>query len=158
MGDVSSTTSQAIQVLDTFIAALRDEVAAAKSGKGDSITLLTDGCRMKQGADHAIYTFPIDRPVAVSDDVPVELDVGGYRYKGSVLYINGDELVLVINTHEDLLCRVGSQNTETNLNKWNLRSGGFDIVASSSALFTLPRAGLAARPWIRSDGLGPACF
>ncbi|HEV2357495.1 MAG TPA: hypothetical protein VGZ23_07790 [bacterium] len=70
-------------MLDAFVVAVRDEVAAAKSAKGDSITTLTDGRRTQHGADHATYTFLKERSVAASDDVPVELEVGGRGYKGS---------------------------------------------------------------------------
>ena len=115
LGDVPPMILQAAELLDAFIAALRDEVAAAKSAKGDSITSLTDGRRTQQGADHATYTFLMERSVTASDDVPVELEVGGRRYKGSVLYVNGDELVLVVNTTQDLGAEIAHAGLVTNL-------------------------------------------
>jgi hypothetical protein len=115
LGDVPPTTSRAEQLLDAFIAALRDEVAAAKSAKGDSITSLTDGRRTQHGADYATYTFLMERSVAASDDVPVELEVGGRRYKGSVLYVNGDEVVLVVTTTQDLGAEIAHAGLVSNL-------------------------------------------
>jgi hypothetical protein len=112
---VPPATSQTEQLLDAFIAALRDEVAAAKSAKGDSITSLTDGRRTQHGADYATYTFLMERSVAASDDVPVELEVGGRRYKGSVLYVNGDELVLVVTTTQDLGSEIAHAGLVSNL-------------------------------------------
>jgi hypothetical protein len=112
---VPPITPQATELLDAFIAALRDEVAAAKSSKGDSITSLTDGRRTQHGADYATYTFLMERSVAASDDVPVELEVGGRRYKGSVLYVNGDELVLVVNTTQDLGAEIAHAGLVSNL-------------------------------------------
>ncbi|HXQ64100.1 MAG TPA: AAA domain-containing protein, partial [Steroidobacteraceae bacterium] len=106
-----TSISQATQLLEAFVGALRDEIAAAKSAKGDSVTSLTDGRRTQQGSDHAIYTFLMERPVAASDDVPVELEVGGRRYKGSVLYANGEELVLIVHSRQDL----GSEITHAGL-------------------------------------------
>ncbi|HLJ58902.1 MAG TPA: AAA domain-containing protein [bacterium] len=107
--------TQIDKLLDAFIAALRDEITAAKSAKGDSITSLSDGRRTQRGADHSAYTFLMDRSVAASDDVPVELDVGGRRYKGSVLYINGDEIAVVVNTTEDLGHEISHAGLVSNL-------------------------------------------
>jgi hypothetical protein len=85
---VPPTTSQAEQLLDAFIAALRDD-AAAKSAKGDSITSLTDGRRTQHNADYATYTFLMERCVAASDDVPVELEVGGRRRNEGASVLRG---------------------------------------------------------------------
>src|SRR5579864_2337280 len=57
----------------------------------------------------------MERSVAASDDVPVELEVGGRRYKGSVLYVNSDELVLVVSTTQDLGAEIAHAGLVSNL-------------------------------------------
>jgi len=106
---------RATELLDAFTAALRDEIAAAKSAKGDAISSLTDGRRIQRNANTATYAFLMDRSGAVSDDVPVELDVGGRRYKGTILYVNGDELALAVSTNQDLGMEIAHAGLISNL-------------------------------------------
>ena len=89
-------------ILDALMAALRDEITAAKTLRGDTTTAMSDGHRTMQGSDSSMYTFLVDRSLMASDDTPVEVEVRGRRYPGSVISLIGDEITVNIESPEDL--------------------------------------------------------
>lgn len=93
---------RAIALIDAFLAALKDEAAAARSQRGESITSLSDGRLLGRTPEEASYSFLLDHPVAAMDDAPVEIEVYRVRYPGKVVYSTSEEIVVAIETADDL--------------------------------------------------------
>jgi ssDNA-binding Zn-finger/Zn-ribbon topoisomerase 1 len=89
-------------LVDAFLAALRDEIAAARSHKGETVTSLSEGALLRRDGSDALYAFMLDHPVGAADDTPVQVEIGGLRYTGTVLQADSTQIVIALSGAEDL--------------------------------------------------------
>lgn len=93
---------RALALIDAFLVALRDEAAAARSQRGESVTPLSDGRLLDRTPQEASYSFLLDHPIAIMDDAPVEMEVYGVRYPGKVVSSTSEELIVALETTDTL--------------------------------------------------------
>lgn len=79
-----------------FIQALAEEIEAIKQGRGGSIITLYDGAFVRREGPFCVYVFSTESPLIVMDDAPAEVEVGGERYSGQIISVQGSEVAVGI--------------------------------------------------------------
>jgi hypothetical protein len=75
-----------------FIQALAEEIEAIKQGKGGSIITVYDGAFIRREGPFFVYIFSTESPLIVMDDAPAEVEVGGERFSGQIVSVQGSEV------------------------------------------------------------------
>jgi broad-specificity NMP kinase len=83
-------------IIKEFILALDEEIAAIKKGKGGSIVKVFNGRFLREVSGLYVYVFNLENFLAVLDDSPAEIEVGGNRYPAQVLLAQGLEVEIGI--------------------------------------------------------------
>ena len=79
-----------------FIQALAEEIEAIKKGKGGSIITVYDGSFVRREGPFFIYLFTTESPLIVMDDAPAEVEIGGQRFPGQIISVQGSEVAVGI--------------------------------------------------------------
>jgi hypothetical protein len=79
-----------------FIQALAEEIEAIKQGKGGSIITVYDGSFIRREGPFCVYIFSTESPLIVMDDAPAEVEVGGERFSGQIISVQGSEVAVGI--------------------------------------------------------------
>lgn len=96
-----------------FMQAPSEEIEAVKKGKGGSIITVYDGSFVRREGPFYVYIFTTESPLIVMDDAPAEVEVGGQRYPGQVISVQGSEVAVGI--EHDLGESIGEARLITNL-------------------------------------------
>jgi len=83
-------------IINEFIIALDQEIAAIKKGKGGSIVKIFNGRFLREVSGLFVYVFNLENFLAVLDDSPAEIDIRGKRYPAQVLLTQGLEVEIGI--------------------------------------------------------------
>lgn len=83
-------------IINEFIIALDQEIAAIKKGKGGSIVKVFNGRFLREVSGLFVYVFNLENFLAVLDDSPAEIDIRGKRYPAQVLLTQGLEVEIGI--------------------------------------------------------------
>lgn len=83
-------------LIPEFIQALADEIEELKTGGGGSIVTVFDGHFIRQEGPLFVYVFTTESPLIVMDDAPAEVEVGGQRFEGQVISVQGSEVAVGI--------------------------------------------------------------
>ena len=83
-------------IINEFIIALDQEIAAIKKGKGGSIVKVFNGRFLREVSGLFVYVFNLENFLAVLDDSPAEIDIHGRRYPAQVLLTQGLEVEIGI--------------------------------------------------------------
>jgi hypothetical protein len=94
-GNCSLRPSEQALIRD-FIVALAEEIEAIKKRKGGSIITVYDGSFVRREGPFFIYVFTTESPLIVMDDAPAEVEVGGQRFAGLVISVQGSEVAVGI--------------------------------------------------------------
>lgn len=94
-----------------MVQALSDEIEAIKEGGGGREIPLQNGRKDGFVAGRFLYTFDLAFELAVPDDTPAQLKVGGDSYRVTVVSVDGFEVILAI--EEDLGPRVPTASLNT---------------------------------------------
>jgi hypothetical protein len=81
-------------IIPEFIQALADEIEKLKKGGGGSIITVFDGYFIRQEGPFYVYVFTTESPLIVMDDAPAEVEVGGQRFEGQVISVQGSEVAV----------------------------------------------------------------
>ena len=79
-----------------FIQALAEEIEAIKRGGGGSIITVYDGVFVRREGPFCVYLFSTESPLIVMDDAPAEVEVGGQRFPGQIISVQGSEVAVGI--------------------------------------------------------------
>ncbi len=79
-----------------FTQALAEEIEAIKQGKGGSIITVYDGAFIRREGPFFVYIFSTESPLIVMDDAPAEVEVGGERFSGQIVSVQGSEVAVGI--------------------------------------------------------------
>ncbi len=79
-----------------FVQALAEEIEAIKKGKGGSIITVYDGSFIRCEGPFCVYIFTTESPLIVMDDAPAEVEVGGQRFAGQIISVQGSEVAVGI--------------------------------------------------------------
>ncbi len=88
--------SNAKGLITEFIQALADEIEELKKGGGGSVITVFDGHFIRQEGPFFVYVFTTESPLIVMDDAPAEVEVGGQRFEGQVISVQGSEVAVGI--------------------------------------------------------------
>ena len=77
-----------------FIQALAEEIEAIKRGGGGSIITVFDGVFVRREGPFFVYLFSTESPLIVMDDAPAEVEVGGQRFPGQIISVQGSEVAV----------------------------------------------------------------
>ena len=86
-------------LIPEFIQALADEIEELKKGGGGSIITVFDGHLVRQEGPFFVYVFTTESPLIVMDDAPAEVEVGGQRFQGQVISVQGSEVAVGIESN-----------------------------------------------------------
>lgn len=79
-----------------FVQALAEEIEAIKKGKGGSIITVHDGSFVRRDGPFYVYIFHTESPLVIMDDAPAEVEVGGQRFAGQIISVQGSEVAVGI--------------------------------------------------------------
>lgn len=79
-----------------FMQALAEEIEAIKKGRGGSIITVYDGSFVRHEGPFFVYIFTTESPLIVMDDAPAEIEVGGERFAGQIISVQGSEVAVGI--------------------------------------------------------------
>jgi hypothetical protein len=79
-----------------FMQALAEEIEAIKKGRGGSIVTVYDGSFVRREGPFFVYIFTTESPLVVMDDAPAEVEVGGERFAGQIISVQGSEVAVGI--------------------------------------------------------------
>ena len=79
-----------------FIQALAEEIDAIKKGRGGSIIAVCDGVFVRREGPFFVYVFAAESPLIVMDDAPAEVEIGGQRFPGQIISVQGSEVAVGI--------------------------------------------------------------
>lgn len=79
-----------------FMQSLAEEIEAIKQGKGGSIITVYDGSFVRREGPFCVYIFTTESPLIVMDDAPAEVEIGGQRFSGQVISVQGSEVAVGI--------------------------------------------------------------
>ena len=96
-----------------FMQALSEEIEAIKKGGGGSIIIVYDGAFIRREGPFFVYVFTTESPLIVMDDAPAEIEVGGQRFGGQIISIQGSEIAVGI--EQDLGKTIAEARVITNL-------------------------------------------
>ncbi len=83
-------------IIDEFLHALDQEIAAVKKGKGGSGLKVLNGRFLREISGFFVYVFNLENFLAVVDDSPAEIEIEGKRCAGQVLLTRGLEVEIGI--------------------------------------------------------------
>lgn len=86
-------------VIDEFVLALNEEIAALKKGKGGTNVRVFNGQLVKQLPGMYIYRFHLENFLVAMDDTPGEIIVNGRRLNCQVITVQGLEVEVSIDQH-----------------------------------------------------------
>jgi len=111
-GKCSLPTSEQALIRE-FMQALAEEIEAIKKGKGGSIITVYDGSFVRREGPFFVYIFMTESPLIVMDDAPAEVEVGGQRFPGQIISVQGSEVAVGI--EHDFGKSIGEARLITNL-------------------------------------------
>jgi hypothetical protein len=79
-----------------FNTALDDEIAAIKRGRGGSVVAVHDGRFVRREGPFFVYVFSTESPLIVMDDAPTEVEIGGQKFSGQIISVQGSEVAVGI--------------------------------------------------------------
>jgi superfamily I DNA and/or RNA helicase len=103
-------------IINEFIIALDQEIAAIKKGKGGSVVKVFNGRFLREVSGLFVYVFNLENFLAVLDDSPAEIDIRGKRYPAQVLLTQGLEVEIGI----DQFCGQYIAEAKLQTNLWYL--------------------------------------
>lgn len=83
-------------LIHEFMQALTEEIEAIKKGRGGSIITVYDGSFVRREGPFFVYIFTTESPLIVMDDAPAEVEVGGRRFAGHIISVQGSEVAVGI--------------------------------------------------------------
>lgn len=83
-------------LIQEFIEALIQEIEALKKGRGGSSVTVVDGAFVRQDGPFYVYVFSTESPLIVMDDAPAEVEIGGNRFPGQIISVQGSEVAVGI--------------------------------------------------------------
>ena len=83
-------------IIQEFILALEQEIDAIKRGKGGSIVKVFNGRFLREVSGLFVYVFHLENFLAVLDDSPAEIRIGGNTFQAQVLSSQGLEVEIGI--------------------------------------------------------------
>ncbi len=111
-GKCSLPTSEQALIRE-FMQALAEEIEAIKKGRGGSIITVYDGSFVRREGPFFVYIFMTESPLIVMDDAPAEVEVGGQRFPGQIISVQGSEVAVGI--EHDFGKSIGEARLITNL-------------------------------------------
>lgn len=84
--------------LSEFHLALDEEIAAVRGG-GSQKTYLSDGRYLGSRDGRSIYSFSADTELRFPDDTPVDLEYKGKKHSGTIVSIDGLNLILALTAY-----------------------------------------------------------
>lgn len=85
--------------IQEFTAALDEEIATLKKGKGGSTIKVFNGRFLRNVSGHFVYVFQTESLQASLDDVPGEMQVAGRTYGAQILVTHGTEIEIGIDSN-----------------------------------------------------------
>jgi hypothetical protein len=79
-----------------FMQALSEEIDAIKRGRGGSIITVYDGVFVRREGPFFVYVFSTRSPLVVMEDAPAEVEIGGQRFAGQIVSVQGSEVAVGI--------------------------------------------------------------
>lgn len=76
--------------------ALEDEITAIKRGRGGSVVTVYDGRFVRREGPFFVYVFSTENPLVGMDDAPAEVDIGGQKFSGQIVSVQGSEVAVGI--------------------------------------------------------------
>ena len=92
----SKLASSEQALIREFMQALGDEIDAIKKGRGGSIIPVFDGRFVRREGQFYVYVFSTESPLIVMDDAPAEVEIGGQRFNGQIVSVQGSEVAVAI--------------------------------------------------------------
>lgn len=83
-------------LIQEFIQALAEEIEAIKKGRGGSIITVYDGVFVRREGPFFVYAFTTESPLIVMDDAPAEVEIGGGKFAGQIISVQGSEVTVGI--------------------------------------------------------------
>jgi len=83
-------------LIQEFIQALGEEIEALKKGRGGSIITVFDGHFIRKEGPFFVYVFTTESPLIVMDDAPAEIEIGGQKFGGQIISVQGSEVAVGI--------------------------------------------------------------
>ena len=83
-------------IIEEFIQALDQEIDAIKRGKGGSILKIFNGRFLREVSGVFVYIFNLENFLAILEDSPAEIRIGGNTYQAQVLLTQGLEVEIGI--------------------------------------------------------------
>src|SRR5438105_9832511 len=83
-------------IVQEFILALEQEIDAIKKGRGGSTVKIFNGRFLREVAGQFVYVFNLENFLAVLDDSPAEIRIGGNTYQAQVILTQGLEIEIGI--------------------------------------------------------------
>lgn len=84
------------ELLREFVQALTDEIETIKRGGGGSIVTVFDGRFVRKDGPLFIYVFSTESALVLMDEAPAEVEVGGRRFNGQIVSVQGTEVAVGI--------------------------------------------------------------
>jgi len=79
-----------------FMQALVEEIQAIKKGRGGSIITVHNGIFVRREGPFFVYVFSTESPLIVMDDAPAEVEVGGQKFPGQIISVQGSDVAVGI--------------------------------------------------------------
>jgi hypothetical protein len=79
-----------------FMQALVEEIEAIKKGRGGSIITVHDGVFVRREGPFFVYVFSTGSPLIVMEDAPAEVEVGGQKFPGQIISVQGSDVAVGI--------------------------------------------------------------
>jgi KaiC/GvpD/RAD55 family RecA-like ATPase len=84
--------------ISLYITALQNEIEALRNYSSRNYSL-SSGKFLGNSEAEFLYEFRLDDDARMNDDVPVEIDVDGDVVRGNVVSVDGDRIVILMQTH-----------------------------------------------------------
>ena len=95
---LSENHSELQKRISLYITALHNEIEALRNYSSRNYSL-SAGKFLGNADAEFLYEFKLDDDARISDDVPVEIDVESEITRGSVVAVEGDRIVFLLQTH-----------------------------------------------------------
>ena len=89
-------TTLSRELIREFIQVLAEEIEAIKKGGGGSIITVIDGVFARRDGPFFVYIFTTESPLIVMEDAPAEVEIGGQKFAGQIVSVQGSEVAVAI--------------------------------------------------------------
>ena len=95
---ISENSSSLRKRISLYITALQNEIEALRNYSSRNYSL-SAGKFLGNSEAEFLYEFKLDDDARMSDDVPVEIEVEGETVRGNVVGVDGERIVILLQTH-----------------------------------------------------------